>query len=333
MRKVFLSGALSCLLALTTTHLSAFPSNPGVAGTLDIGFGWRNDSLSYGFKDERNFAHEEMHTQWKELNSVMVAGRGHIKGWDRLYVKVDADYGWILEGENHTHLYRGSPGVLTRTIDAQANMGSVADISGAFGVNLFNWTSGYELVPVIGFSLHQQLLNIHNGVDKLATVPPIRRPFNDLKVTYKSRWYGPYVGLDGAVDLGCSFRLDASGEYHWAAYKGNGVWRVNDSTLVGPDNTFRTTFHSHAHGEGVVARGGLFYKMDCNNWGVGAVITYQRWRTHGDGDYHTTNSTQANYNNLPLNDQKGTIPIIASGKLTPVVWNSYGITVGFHGEW
>lgn len=103
-------------------------------------------------------------------------------------------------------------------IDIHVKKGNSRDASACFGY-IFEPFSGCEITPIIGVSYDYLRVTMRdNHPESCYSSSP------DLdNLTYKNKWNGPLVGLDGRYYYGC-FQLDAGYEYHWASWHGN--WRV-----------------------------------------------------------------------------------------------------------
>ncbi len=77
-------------------------------------------------------------------------------------------------------------------------------------------------------------------------VIPVSQPMIGLDSTYKTKWYGPFAGIDLKLHTSPQFSLNGSVQDHWADYEAEADWNLR-SDLAHPVS-FR---HEAEKGDGV----------------------------------------------------------------------------------
>lgn len=320
--KRVLFGLLTCVLSLTTSPLWSFPKVKGVSGVWDFGAGYRTDDLSFSIADPSGTPNVLSKVHFEDLQTFLAETHGHITAWDHIYLQGCFDWGWIRRGKVKDSNFLGNNETDEfAAFTALDRGGSVFDLSGGLGVNVFPWRSGIIFAPLIGYSLHGQNLRMSNGNQTIAPDPTTLGGFCGLKVNYDTRWEGPWIGFDFAAMASCDWRFEFGYQHHWARFRGACNWEVLDCT--DPSIVFVNRFRQEAHGSGNIFNFGTSYYFD-ENWGLGFFGNFQRWRTRPGGRQYTNPCTAVN--TLPANEQwVGTMPITCGTALNTVTWNSFMI--------
>ncbi len=254
---------------------------------LEIGLGYRIDDLDWsiaGFLTQTNFVNILSELTWEDLRiyQVKVGGRLSVPLHKRpyaVYMRAALSYGKIVDGENQDSDYAGN----NRTLEFSrsnndANDGTVGD--GSIGVGFQSkrrrirnqWM--LRAAPLIGYSYHQQNLEMTNGFQTV----PLAGPFSGLNSTYDAEWFGPWFGLDLAIDDGKKTTLFASIELHWdTSYNAEADWNLRQ------DFAHPLSFKHEADGEGIVGRIGWAYFIR-RNLSINTTFEYQRWTTKSGTD-------------------------------------------------
>lgn len=99
-------------------------------------------------------------------------------------------------------------------VDLHVCKGNSRDASAALGY-VFRPYCDFEIIPLIGLSYDYLRVSMEDSKTDLSS------SFDRFEgLTYKSKWIGPWVGLDGRYTYKC-FNFAAGYEYHWSRWKGN----------------------------------------------------------------------------------------------------------------
>lgn len=325
-----LLGLIICVLTLSFMPLWSFPKVPGVSGRWDFScLGYRQDEFKFSIADPSGFPNVLNEVNWRDIHSFPFMTKGHITAWDHIYLQGAFDFAWIRRGRVRDSYFAGD----NRTdefarFEAIIPGGSLFDLSGGIGVNIFPWRRGIILAPLVGYSLNGQNLKISKATETIADDPANLGPICGLRVNYRSRWEGPWVGLDFSVKPTCYWMFEAGYQYHWARFRARGKWELTD--CLDPNNFFVNNFWQDAHGSGMVVNFGTSYYFD-ETWGLGIYGNFQRWKTRPNGK--NTSDICRSVNTLPADQQfRGTFPITCGTALNSVIWNSFMICLEFSAE-
>lgn len=321
----------------------------------EIGVGYRHDNYKMqmqGYKRNptTDFAmpsKERWRWIWNEIEIVESSATLRYTTCLNYYIRLNADWGRIHNGEGHVDGFAQLPGTVEKRqidssdssnsssgfetrkhfqhfsrIENKSNRGSVMDFSGCVGYQFRSNGRRCIITPVAGFSYHHQRLEFHHGKQKIDTFDlfPVLGPIPDLHVQYKPRWYGPFIGCDVEVqvDIPCVI-LFGNLEYHWTQFRTTASWNFADAYI--------NNFNQSSHGNGLIVSGGISHKLECNVW-ISAFGTYRHFQAEG-GQYKTTHHT----NRLLFPRQTfGTFPVFDKKKdndLNAFYWNSWVAGVAF----
>lgn len=258
----------SCIIVICLFLLPVAEAFAEDYGALDVGIGYRTDDINWNIAG--NLAGESPNVlselTWDDLQILQIetAVKASIR---RVYVRGLFDYGWILAGDNQDSDYFGD----NRTLEFSrsnndAGDGQVFDASIGIGYTVID--KKFKLTPLAGYSYHNQKLYATEGFQ---TIPPLG-PFPGLKSTYKSEWYGPWLGVDVSHQFSKKFSMSGTFEYHWADYEGEGNWNLR-TDLAHP-----VSFKHDADGDGIVAAVNAVYTPK-GIWPITVEVKYQDWST------------------------------------------------------
>lgn len=243
---------------------------------LECDVGYRRDEFKWtnsGLDDTPNVFND---VNWKELNIVQVGAAASYVSCRNYAIRINGDYGHIYNGRSTVTDYLGDDKTLPiiRTVH-DAGKGSVYDIEGGVGYRVTSTCGRFVAVPLVGWTFSGQNLHSVNG--------HIEFPFTDLPLpyisldgvdnTYKTRWFGPWVGLDFTAQVERCAYLFGSFEWQFLSYRGEGH-RRRRTDFLGP-------YHHKAHGFGYVVRLGGNWEI-WDNWSIGVIGQYRNFKTrHG----------------------------------------------------
>ncbi len=301
--------ALSCLLSFSTIEGSSSLQSLTQQiedSSLNVGYTYRQDALNWniGFADGTPNILSEL--SWKDLYIHQVTAVGTVTTKNQFYLRGIADYGQIYHGRNQDSDYLGDNRTFefSRSIN-KANKGEVFDLSIAVGRLFSSQCHTIRLVPLIGYSLHEQHLKMTDGDQVLFLLNPASEgPIEGLDSSYNAKWFGPWVGVDLFFDYTPTVTFFGTFEYHYSTfYRGEGDWNLRTDFL---DN-----FHHKAQGHGLSGALGLKYHLYAN-WELSLIASYQKWTTKKG-------------NHTVLVDLDGVFAL-AGAQLNRVNWHSGALT-------
>ncbi len=237
---------------------------------VDFQTGYRQDRLSWDIGVPGGTPDILSELEWKNLQSLNFEGKLKMLADDGFYARLGADYGITLSGTNQDSDYHGNNRTeeYSRSI-ADAKGGHVYDVSGAFG-RQFVLKEHLKLMPLVGYSFHEQYLKMKNGTLLIYTHDPEMIGYiYGLNSSYTSRWHGPYLGFDMNFEATCNLQLLATFEYHFAFFKGLGHWNLRED--------FFKDFEHTAKGGGIVLSFGALYQIN-QRLSIGAVVNYESFK-------------------------------------------------------
>jgi len=246
---------------------------------LEVGLsaGYRADELDWNIAGDINGENPNVLSDltWEDLEIFQIKAKGEINverkdfTYFTTYIRACVGYGWIVDGKNQDSDYLGD----NRAFEfSRSNNGSddgdVLDASVGAGPQFRVMSDRLAIIPLVGYSYHEQNLTMTDGVQTI----PNYGPFSGLDSTYETQWDGPWLGIDLAFRPAENFTLKGSFEYHWADYKGEANWNLR-TDLAHPKS-----FEHDADGDGVVLSFGGDYAFT-NHLSIHLNLDYQDWKT------------------------------------------------------
>lgn len=235
--KLFATIPIFPLFLLACTGFFILPKNAAADSvkTLKLGLnaGYRLDRLDWNIAGTSTGQNPNVLSElkWKDLKIWQVGASGKVAvGNDiadyRTYIRASLDYGWITDGTVRDSDYSGNnrSGEIMRSISKTDN-DDVLDGSIGLGFEkdylqkrlTFGWLGGY--------SYHEQNLRLTDGTQYI----PVYESISGLNSTYKSKWQGPFAGIDLELRPSPHFSLHGSAEYHWAHFKAKANWNLRSN--------------------------------------------------------------------------------------------------------
>jgi len=263
-------------------------------GDVVFSAGYRQDKLSWSVAGLSDTPNSLSKVQWTGLDIWEIKGQFDLLLCNRIYIRGYADYGKIYHGHNRESDFGGKNGIheLSRS-KATSDRGEVFDFSCGMGYQFHfgDWfgllDTDWTLSPMAGYSYHEQHIQDRNGVHvinrrftdsgdeiSLGSLGPFPGHHNK----YRSKWKGPWAGIDTCFLIGCNWELFGSFEYHWAHY--HAVEHYNLKKEITKDFRQRAD-----NGHGYLLQVGTCYDF----WRAGFVrltYTYQSMRSDS-GEDHT----------------------------------------------
>lgn len=274
----------------------------------DLSAGYRTDKLNWNMASDLsgtttpNILSE---LTWDSLHIAQLSGGLQLTGADGLHFRATADYGWIYDGRNQDSDYLGNNRTLefSRTNNDTVD-DDVWDLSLALGYRFRyaaeNGTATY-LIPLVGYSRHEQNLRITNANQTI----PATGSIPGVNSTYQSRWEGNWLGVEFLTDapsnINAYFRL----EYHWADFSAEANWNLRT------DLEHPRSFEQEADGTGTVISLGFLTVPQSSRWSFRVGLDFQRWATDpGVNQVYFTDGT------------------VAATRLNRVEWKSWALSLG-----
>lgn len=300
----------------------------------DIGAGYRQDKLVWELAGPDDEPKVLSRLTWKNIRIFEVEAQFKKITDQNIYFRADADYGWIYEGSNRDSDYRvmssRSHVVEFSRSDNNAGKGQVYDASAGLGYFL-RWCYGSQALrfaPIAGYSIHEQHLHLFDGYQSIDLDNPMfaGHHFRGLDSSYKTRWYGPWAGMDLYYHINEQITLNGTFEYHWLHYHAKGNWNLRED--------FIGDFTHTGFGHGYFGTLGIDYNF-CSGWYLGAKFKYNFAQVKKGKDKTVIG--------IPINAIPGSssfddeesglvIPFSTEGKLRSIKWNSFSFlfTAGYN---
>ena len=235
--------------------------------------GYRHDELDWSFALPNINIRSEL--QWRNLEGIQFEFGLQRRLGRHFRLKGNLAYSFLFDGDNQDSDFNGN----NRTDEFSRSNNSTengdlwdASIGLAYDVNLF--ADRIVLSPLVGYSYHDQNLQITRGIQ---TIPPLG-PIQGLNSSYDPTWYGPWIGADflyksyGQSAPRPGYEAFFGVEYHFANFEAQADWNLR-ADLAHP-----VSFRQDADGSGWVMMGGINYLFN-PRWSVNLIGKYQKWET------------------------------------------------------
>lgn len=289
--KGFLKFSLSAFLLSVSAMLPLYSLD--IEGSLDLVGGYRTDQISTMLKAYDSAGTFLLSDNLKARNITIgeIGAEGRLVTCNGVLVRGFANYGWVTDG-SYTDVGIDAIGN-SSTTKAKVYNGHVTDYSIGLGY-LFAFEHYYTIGPVIGWAYDSQEIKIrHAQTDRI----------HDLLldgVAYKMRWQGPWIGFEGAFELG-SIKLRTGYDFHFVEWRAD--WLLDGPDVVGGHYSDKRKSNQ---GYGNVAFFDGYYTF-CEGWEIGLGVKYQYWLAR-DGREVPRNGDFASVGLEP--DEKHKIPSV-----------------------
>ena len=236
-----------------------------------LSLGYRVDSLDWNIDGGSSGPNILSELEWRDMDILQLRGGLTSANREGFYFRGYVDYGWVLDGVNQDSDYAGDnrTSEFSRSI-SEVDGSRVLDLSGGLGFTYFAGISDqYRIIPLVGYSYHNQDLRMRNGFQ----VVPAFGPFAGLDSSYESEWSGPWLGVDVLLDLQGGNRAFVRMEKHWVDYYAKANWNLRD-TFAHP-----VSFEHEANGSGWVLELGWQNAPSPYRWVWGVTVSLQAWTT------------------------------------------------------
>jgi len=273
---------------------------------IDVSTGLRNDNLDWNKAGdiEGNNPTVLSELKWNDLEIWQLGLDTKFEvsrnDYDSLgfFMGFKFDYGEIYNGKNTDSDYLGD----NRTnqfskITSKSDDGDVLDVSLFFGPDLTSNNPRYSIIPLIGYSYHEQNLTL---TDAYIEIPSIGS-YTGLDSRYETEWKGPWLGVFFESLIREELKVSSQIEYHWADYSAMADWNLRE------DLQHPRSFDHQADGSGVLLDLNIDYLL-FENWQIGIQGTYQDWETDAgteraflaDGTVLSTRLNEVNWDSVSI---------------------------------
>lgn len=300
---LFLMSAAVCGSAMADSGLST---------TLELGY--RVDSLDWNIAGDSSGANPNILSElsWTHLRISQARIKLDSHTGD-LHLLGSAAYGQINSGDNQDSDYDFDDRLDEFSRSNNRGGGDVMDVNIGVGrlfeANAENGRNGY-VMPMAGFSMHQQNLKMTDGYQTISTdgrTPPLGT-LAGLDSSYDAQWLSGWVGvrfMENDVQRGLRISFDMV--YHWVDYDAEANWNLRE------DFEHPKSFEHDARGHG------LIFSLN----GVSRLSTHWDW-TFG-----------LDYGTWSADDGVDTVYLVRDGmrqivqtRLNEVNWESFAVNLG-----
>jgi hypothetical protein len=270
---------------------------------LQIATGWREDRLDWSISgyvphvDTGEALPARSELIWDKLRIWQLRGRGALTvavedlPYSAIQVRGEAGYGRIRSGisQDSDFVLAGNEFIEFSRSDNRADRGHVLDLSLAIGPHFRPKQGRTIIMPLLGYSYHEQNLRITDGFQ---TIGQPEGPFPGLDSSYETEWHGPWIGLE--VEFQPVERVTLSGnfQYHWADFQAAADWNLRT------DFQHPVSFTHDANGTGIDFSTAAAFEF-AERWSVELSYNYRKWQTSaGIHNFFFIDGTAA----VPLNE-------------------------------
>lgn len=269
--------------------------------TMDLGLkaGYRVDQLDWNIAGNTagtgpnvlsELTWDDLEIYQLQLDSGLTFGNRQRDGY-LYHLRGMLGWGSIYDGTNQDSDYAGDDRTLEFSRSNNlADDGDVFDFSVGTGLKLSSRNEKWALLPLVGYSYHEQNLRISDGYQTVSeqdiadaafgpgriNLPPLG-PILGLDSSYETQWWGPWMGMEFSYHPTERWKLIGNFEYHWADYEGTANWNLR-TDLAHP-----VSFRHWADGNGLVLGFVLDGKLS-NAWSCNLTTNYQDWQTDSGSD-------------------------------------------------
>jgi hypothetical protein len=298
MKKLF-----SLLSTLLLTSTIGYVGQVEADANIELGVGYRSDDFTTKVKapdDVRLNTYSEL--RFRDIEICTLNARIKSTCGDCVYYRADGFYGWVFDGDVRETDQLSESGTTQPACNFKEKLHNhsrgryVAGFNVAIGYPL-NWClcDGLQLTPTIGFSYDTIRLGWKNkdrisssiisdldfsscsSSSSSSSLSPSSSSSSSHKrhSTFRSTWWGPFIGLDFCYNSMECFNLYGELEFHWARARRD---RHTDIGLCFLDHHKRSR---EAWGWNV--RVGSIYYMRCNTY-LDGWVGYKDFSSHKHRD-------------------------------------------------
>lgn len=278
---------LKALSAFIFTTTLAFVGQVEADTSVQFGIGYRSDDIHWKTKAPDTVRlGTESRLNFKDLEIFTIQGRLKSACGECTYYRIDGQYGWVEDGTLRESEYLGFPANAPRdssnticyvnpVVRNSAHRKYVADFNIGIGYPLQQcWCPNLQLIPTIGFAYDTQRIHAKNKnriQDELLAVEVEELSLSREEhkhSSYRTTWWGPWIGLDFAFCHTECWNLYGEFEFHFTRCR-----RERNSDI---GFKFFDDFHRTRSGYGYNLRVGSLYFFCCN-WFLDGHLGYERF--------------------------------------------------------
>ena len=268
------SIVVSSLLVSTGAYADSYTS-------IDFEVGRRSDDINFNIAGDINGNNPNILSEltWTGLRIRQAKVSVHHRSDKNSIVMISTSHGSIRSGSNQDSDYGGDYRTLEFSRSYNDTSGDdVVDREIGFGYQFDIYDSRSKniahLVPLVGYSYHEQNLRITNGNQVVQLFPTlVLQPFSGLNSTYQTVWDGKWIGLQLRFkSMVRQDRIYLFFKHHWPDYYAEGNWNL------------RTTFaHPKSFSHQASGTGDEFLIKWIENttrvWALSMTVHFQQWNT------------------------------------------------------
>jgi len=262
--------------------------------TAQAGVGYRQDSLNWNIGSPTGHPDILSELSWKNLRMIDYHAQLTYDNPSLFYARFSGDYAVICDGTVRDSDWDedGRTEEFSRSIN-NAGKGEAFDLSLGIGFPRYRFLEKITLIPLIGFAMQEQHLQIYDGFQVINTENEFTGPFSGLHSNYRAKWYSPWIGFDMYANLAPRLWLYSAIEGHFSCYRGTGHWNLRED--------FTDDFKHEAWGGGIVAKLAANYQIR-QHLDAGILLEYQNHWCYNGSDYTTALEDGVTYTvKQPLN--------------------------------
>ncbi len=280
---------------------------------VQVSAGYRYDTLNWNIAGVHNRPNVLSELKWTHLQMYQLGAKAEAYICDQWLIRLDGEYGKILDGKvQDSDFNRNNRRGEYSRFNCDANRGEVFDLNASIGYLYTLFCDNFFVTPLIGYSYAEQHLRMFDGHVVLFDGERVDVHVHDLHSNYRTKWRGPWVGLELNYLYNCEWDFFGGVEYHWAKFNGTGHWNLRPE--------FYNDFQHRANGTGVKGYLGTQYAINCN-WLGGIKLSYLYYNTRPGvdrtfvlDDYSDTHYSDYEYEK-----------VVSETRLNEVNWHSFRI--------
>lgn len=249
---------------------------------MSLGLGYRVDNLDWSIAGNLLGTSPNILSElsWRSLDSVYLSADAKLEPREDIIIHGSAGYGEIQRGNNQDSDYSGDNRTFEFSRSNNRGGGKVSDASISLGSVRHSYdpranrgAGAYStFIPKLGYSYHNQNLNITDGVQTIDYFVPVNSPFTGLDSIYQAEWWGPWAGIDFVSDQNANIAITLGLEYHLADYYAKGNWNLRN------DLAHPVSYEHDARGDGWVLNLAIDQYLT-DRWVLTYHFNYQAWST------------------------------------------------------
>lgn len=284
---------------------------------LEVGQGIGVSSLNWNIGSGIRSSDVISELEWQDLTTWNSSLYAELEFATVFSLNFEGNYGKIFSGYNEDSDYsRNHRRGLYMYSHATANKGEIFDLSLSIGCCFT--CQNLRVRPLLGFAFDEQHVRMdgpgswtyyayndpYQSEDYVVT-----GRIDGLHSSYKTEWWGPWVGFDAVVDCGRLHWLGAF-EFHLLDYSANGHWNLRDE--------FIGDFKHEGLGEGVRLKLGANYDLP-RGFSIGVLGTFT--------EYSMINGIDK----TPYYDYDG-VKVIGQSRINEVNWHAFSFVINLGAE-